>query len=52
MNDLIKSMQAITEDMHAYYKRYSKEKTTPKEYGMALNKRGKRRKTVKGGKEH
>lgn len=45
-------MEAIIEDMNTYSKRYLKEKTTPKEYGMALNKRGKRRKTVKGGKKH
>ena len=49
MNNFMQSMQYIIEDMDTYSKRYLKQSTTPKEYGMALkNKRGKRRKTVKG----
>ena len=42
----MQSIKDITEDMNTYAKRYLKQPTTPKEYGMALkNKRGK---TVKG----
>ena len=53
MNDLMRSMQDIIEDMNTYSERYLKQSTTPKEYGMALkNKRGKRGKTVKGGKKY
>lgn len=53
MSNFIQSIQDITEDMNTYAKRYLKQSTTPKEYGMALkNKRGKRGKTVKGREEN
>ena len=43
MSDFIQSMQDIAEDMNTYAKRYLKQSTIPKEYGMVLkNKRGKR----------
>ena len=53
MGDFIRSMQDIAEDMNTYAKRYLKQSTTPKEYGMALkNKRGKRGKQLKAGEDN